>query len=102
MEHATHPMGMVGHDRHAMMIADFKKRFYIVLALAVPILLLSPAIQHWLTIHIEFPGSSYFLLALSTIVFIHGGWPFLKGSVEEMKAPNPGIRSAQSFEIIFK
>ncbi|MDP3445963.1 MAG: heavy metal translocating P-type ATPase, partial [Ignavibacteria bacterium] len=37
-------MGMEGHDHHAMMIADFKKRFYVVLILSVPIILLSTMI----------------------------------------------------------
>ena len=31
-----------------MMIADFKKRFYVVLILTIPIMLLSTMIQHWL------------------------------------------------------
>ena len=51
------PMGHAGHDHHTMMIADFKKRFYIVLLLTIPIMLLSEMIQHWLNLHISFPGS---------------------------------------------
>lgn len=43
---ASTPMGHTGHDHHAMMIADFKKRFYVVLVLTVPILLLS-TIRNW-------------------------------------------------------
>ena len=32
MQHYTNPsMGMAGHNHNAMMIADFKKRFYVVL-----------------------------------------------------------------------
>lgn len=48
------PMGHEGHDHHAMMTGDFKKRFYVVLVLTVPIMLLSEMIQHWLNIHITF------------------------------------------------
>ena len=45
-QHGTNPeMGMEGHDHHKMMIADFKKRFYVVLALTIPIMLLSPMIR---------------------------------------------------------
>lgn len=33
------------HDHHAMMVADFKKRFFFSLILMVPILALSPMIQ---------------------------------------------------------
>jgi len=45
-------------DHHAMMIADFKKRFYAVLFLTIPIMLLSRMIQQLL----GFKGSSYILL----------------------------------------
>ncbi|MEO7212028.1 MAG: hypothetical protein ABIX36_04460 [Mucilaginibacter sp.] len=34
-------MQMNGRDHHAMMIADFKKRFYVLLFLTLPIMLLS-------------------------------------------------------------
>ena len=67
-----------GHSMHTSMIDDFKKRFYVVLILTIPIMLLSEMIQHWLNIHISFPGSKYILLALSSLVFFYGGWPFLK------------------------
>src|SRR5947199_4679454 len=82
MEHNP-PMGHAGHDHHAMMIHDFRRRFYIVLVLTIPIMLLSEMIQHWLNIKISFTGSQYLLLLLSSIVFFYGGWPFLKGWLEE-------------------
>ena len=84
-------MGHFGHDHHAMMIADFKKRFYVVLALTVPILLLSRMIQHFFGFHWQFPASPYILASLSTIVYLYGGLPFLKGLVDEAKARNPGM-----------
>ncbi len=42
------------HSNHTGMIADFKKRFYVVLVLTIPIMLLSTMIQHWLNIDISF------------------------------------------------
>jgi Cu2+-exporting ATPase len=39
----------------------------------------------------SFPGSSYVLFALSTIIFIYGGWPFLSGLYDELKNKNPGM-----------
>ena len=100
MQHAANPaMGHAGHNHHAMMIADFKKRFYVVLMLTVPIMLLSEMIQHWLNIHISFPGSNYVLLALSSVVFFYGGWPFLKGLVDEVKAKSPGMMFLIGFAI---
>jgi Cu2+-exporting ATPase len=90
------------HDKianHTGMIGDFKKRFYVVLALTIPIMLLSEMIQEWLNIHINFPGSKYVLLASSSVVYFYGGWPFLKGLVNEAKAKNPGMMFLIGFAI---
>ena len=88
---ANHHDHKGGHGHHAGMIDDFKKRFYVVLALTIPIMALSPMIQHWLNIDWSFTGSNYILLALSTIVFFYGGWPFLEGLVNEIKAKSLGM-----------
>jgi Cu2+-exporting ATPase len=100
--HAGHnaPMGHAGHDHHIMMIDDFRKRFYVVLVFTVPIMLLSPMIQHWMNVHWEFPGSQYLLAALSTVVFFYGGWPFLKGWFDEMKTWKPGMMTLIGFAIL--
>jgi Cu2+-exporting ATPase len=91
--------GMSEHDHHTMMVADFKKRFYVVLALTIPIMLLSPMIQHFMGVDWAFAGSSYILFALSSVVFVYGGWPFLTGLVEEVKAKNPGMMFLIGFAI---
>jgi len=85
------PMGHEGHDHHAMMINDFKKRFWVSLILAIPVLLLSEMIQHWLGFEIKFAGDKYVLLVLSSFIFFYGGWPFLKGFIDEIKARSPGM-----------
>ncbi|WP_199415030.1 hypothetical protein [Chitinophaga silvisoli] len=99
MHDANPPMGHAGHDHHAMMIEDFRKRFYVVLVLTVPTMLLSEMIQHWLGIHISFPGSKYVLLLLSSVIFFYGGMPFLKGWINEMKAKNPRMMTLIGFPI---
>ena len=80
-----------GHGHHAGMIDDFKRRFYVVLVLTIPIMALSPMIQQWLNAAWSFPGSNYVLLVLSTIVFFYGGKPFLVGLVDEVRARTPGM-----------
>jgi Cu2+-exporting ATPase len=87
------------HGAHASGIADFKKRFYVVLVLTIPIMLLSEMIQHWLNIHISFPGLKYVLLILSSVVFFYAGWPFLKGLIGETRAKNPGMMTLVAFAI---
>ncbi|MBK5279449.1 MAG: cadmium-translocating P-type ATPase [Bacteroidia bacterium] len=92
------PMDMAGHDHHAM-IADFRKRFYIVAVLTIPIVLLSTMIQQFIGVDWQFPGSSYILFGLSTIVFFYGGFPFLKGFVNEIKTKSPGMMILIGFAI---
>ena len=94
-------MGHAGHNHsgHGGMITDFRKRFYVVLVLTVPIMLLSTMIQHFIGVNWQFSGSEYLLFALSTIVFFYGGWPFLKGLTDEVKAKNPGMMFLIGFAI---
>ena len=92
-------MGMEGHNHYAMMIADFKKRFYVVLILSAPIILLSTMIQKFMGVDWQFTGSKYILLALSTVVFFYGGWPFFKGLVTEIKTKAPGMMFLIGFAI---
>ncbi|MBA3697719.1 MAG: copper-translocating P-type ATPase [Planctomycetes bacterium] len=81
-------------DHHAHMAADFRTRFWISLVLTLPILALSPMLQSLVGLReaIRFPGDVYVLFGLSSAVFWYGGWPFLKGLVEEIKARQPGMR----------
>ena len=79
------------HDHHAHMIQDFKKRFWISLVLSVPVLVLAPMIQQFFGYELDFPGRDYLSFGLSTFIFFYGGWPFLKGLVDELKDRNPGM-----------
>jgi Cu2+-exporting ATPase len=87
-EHRGH-----GGGHHARMAMDFKRRFWISLVLTLPILLLSPLIQAVLGLEgaLSFPGDLFVLLAFSTLVFFYGGWPFLKGAVDEVRSGSPGM-----------
>jgi Cu2+-exporting ATPase len=75
-----------GHDHHAMMEADFRRRFWVVLALTVPVLLLSPTIQNWFGFTITFPGARYLLFALATIIAFYGTWPFYKNARKALRS----------------
>lgn len=82
-----------GHDHHAHMAADFRKRFWISLVLTLPILALSPLLQKLVGLReaIGFSGDTYVLFGFSSAVFWYGGWPFLKGLIEELKIRKPGM-----------
>ncbi len=80
-------------DHHRHMVADFRRRFWIVLALTVPILALAPLIQGLLGLEeaLAFPGDRYVQFLLATVVYFYGGWPFLKGFFEELRDREPGM-----------
>lgn len=92
-EHEGHGSGHGhhGHGGHEDMVEDFKKRFFISLTLTLPILAISPMIQHFMGVDWRFDNDMYVLFALSTIVFFYGGWPFLVGGIAELKDKAPGM-----------
>ena len=98
MDHSSVQMG--GMDHHAMMVQDFKRRFWVSLTVMIPIMVLSPMIQMFLGVDWRFPGDSYVLLALSTFLFFYGGWPFLKGARDELKQRSPAMMTLIALAII--
>jgi Cu2+-exporting ATPase len=78
-------------EHHGHMVKDFKKRFLVSIMVTIPILILSPLIQKFLSISFSFAGDSYFLWILSSFIFFYGGWPFLKGIFDELKEKQPGM-----------
>lgn len=98
MDHSSVQMG--GMDHHAMMVQDFKRRFWVSLAVMIPIMILSPMIQMFLGVDWRFPGDSYVLLVLSTFLFFYGGWPFLKGAKDELKRRSPAMMTLIALAII--
>lgn len=78
-------------DHHKMMIADFKKRFWVSLVFSIPVLILSPMIQGFFSYELVFSGNLYILFILSSFLFFYGGWPFLKGLKDELKSGAPGM-----------
>lgn len=81
------------HAHHGHMVEDFKKRFWISLIITIPILVLSPMIQMFFGFDevLRFSGDAYIVFILSSVVFFYGGYPFLKGLVDELKSARPGM-----------
>jgi Cu2+-exporting ATPase len=84
-------MGHAGNDHHAMMIAYLQKRIWVTLVLTVPVMFFLPMIQNLMGIHLDIPGPDYLLAVLASVIFLYGGWPFLKGWYEEMEGRKPGM-----------
>lgn len=92
-DHAEHHEHAVSHDKHAgHHTADFLKKFWISLALTVPIFFYSEMAQEVLRFSVpRFPGWQYVLLLLGSIVYIYCGGVFLRSAYGELKARLPGM-----------
>jgi Cu2+-exporting ATPase len=80
--------GASGHMMHTGM---FKRRFFVCLALTIPVLILSEAIQTWFGYTLTIPYQSYILLLFAVVIYAYGGWPFLKGLTQELRMAQPGM-----------
>ncbi len=96
-DHGEHGGDHSSHHEH--MIRDFRKRFIISSILTIPVLILSPLIQEFLNYELRFTGDVYVLFGLSSIIYFYGGYPFLKGIVEEFKKKQPGMMTLISVAI---
>jgi Cu2+-exporting ATPase len=96
-EHATH----AGHDRHeGHSVAMFRDKFWLSLALTVPVVVLSPDVQDWLGYSLPtFPGERYAAAILGTILFLYGGLVFLRGARGELADRRPGMMTLISLAI---
>lgn len=87
-EHRVHSHGQ--HAGHS--VAMFRNRFWLSLALAVPVVLFSPMFGQLLGYQPPaFPGSAWIPPVLGTAIFLYGGQPFLKGAASELKDRKPGM-----------
>ncbi|WP_457973243.1 heavy metal translocating P-type ATPase [Arthrobacter sp. D1-17] len=87
-DHVVHTHGQ--HAGHST--AMFKDRFWLTLALSVPVVFFSPMFGHLLGYTApRFPGSTWIPPVLGTVIFLYGGQPFLRGGLSELKARRPGM-----------
>ncbi|MDO5862996.1 MULTISPECIES: copper-translocating P-type ATPase [Paenarthrobacter] len=87
-DHAVHSHGQ--HAGHST--AMFRDRFWLTLALSVPVVYFSPMFGHLLGyMPPEFPGSAWIPPVLGTVIFLYGGMPFLKGGLNELRNRQPGM-----------
>jgi Cu2+-exporting ATPase len=82
-----------GHDKHAGHDpAMFRDRFWLTLALTVPVIYFSHMFQELLGYSApHFPGSMWVAPVLGTIIFVYGGSPFLVGAYHEARSRQPGM-----------
>jgi Cu2+-exporting ATPase len=87
-EHGEHG----GHDKHAGHDPEqFRRKFWLSLALTVPIVATSHMVMDWFGYTLDFPGMNLVGPVLGSVVFGYGGWPFLVGAVREVRDRAPGM-----------
>ena len=93
--------GHNGHDQHAGHSPKmFRDKFWLSLIMTLPVVYWSTHIQHLLGYRaLEFPGSAWIPPLLGTIIFIYGGWVFIQGAWQELKAKLPGMMTLISLAI---
>jgi Cu2+-exporting ATPase len=101
MEHAAHDKPAT-HDKHAGHSPDmFRSKFWLSLALTVPIVVLSADIQMWLGYEVPgFAGADLIPAVLGTVVFLYGGLVFIRGARGELADRQPGMMTLISLAIV--
>ncbi len=99
--HNRHSAG-AGHDKHAgHSVAMFRDRFWLSLALTIPVVLLSHDISEWVGYSIPtLPGVEYLPATLGTIVFLYGGLVFIRGAQGELADRKPGMMTLISLAVV--
>ncbi len=109
MDHAQHAAPAAtadsthgAHNKHAGHDPDaFRRQFWIVLLLTLPVVIWSTEVQHWLGYTAPaFPGSDWIPALLGTVVFAYGGRVFLVGAVSELRDRLPGMMTLISLAIV--
>ena len=86
-EHAAHG----GHGGHGGHVAQFRRLFWIMLVLAVPVIAFSPMFAMLLGYAVPEGGLAWVSPVLGTVMYFWGGAPFLRGSIDEIRAKKPGM-----------
>ncbi|MCA9919940.1 MAG: heavy metal translocating P-type ATPase [Anaerolineales bacterium] len=89
-----------GHTDHTGHEVMFRNRFWVCLALSLPVLAYSPTVQDWLGFTApQFTGSQWIVPLFAVIIFVYGGIPFLKMARDELDARQPGMMMLISLAI---
>lgn len=86
--HADH----AGHTGHGDHVGQFRRLFWIMLVLAVPVVAFSDMFA--MLLGYMLPGTTLVNAIsplLGTVMYAWGGWPFLTGAVGELRSRKPGM-----------
>ncbi|MDQ3690947.1 MAG: heavy metal translocating P-type ATPase [Chloroflexota bacterium] len=100
--HDSEQGGHAAHDKHAGHDPEaFRRQFWIVLLLTVPVVVWSHEVMMWLGYTAPiFPGSAWIPPVLGTVIFLYGGRVFLDGARTELGDRQPGMMTLISMAIL--
>jgi Cu2+-exporting ATPase len=102
--HAGHPdhsgadHGGADHGEHDH-AATFRRRFWISLALSLPVFAFSQTIREWLGVADVDGAAELGAPLFGTVLFAYGGAPFLTGASSELRVRQPGMMTLISLAI---
>ncbi|MET0976772.1 MAG: heavy metal translocating P-type ATPase [Leifsonia sp.] len=89
--HAGHA-GHGGHGGHGDHVGQFRRLFWIMLVIAVPVIGFSGMFAGLLGYPLpDSAAVAWISPVLGTVMFFWGGWPFLSGGVSEIRSRRPGM-----------
>ncbi|MBE9373613.1 heavy metal translocating P-type ATPase [Saccharopolyspora sp. HNM0983] len=84
--------GEHGHHDHGDHVAAFRRLFWLMLVLAVPVVLLSDMFAMIIGYRLpDAPGIGWVSPVLGTVMYAWGGRPFLTGAAGEIRSRKPGM-----------
>ena len=91
-DHGDHGHGGHGHGGHGDHVAQFRRLFWIMLILAVPVVGFNDMFAHLIGYHLPDAAWVWWVSpVLGTVMYFWGGQPFLTGAVSEVRSRKPGM-----------
>ena len=89
-EHGGH--GHAGHTGHGDHVAQFRRLFWIMLVLAIPVVGFNSTFAHLIGYQLpDTEWARWISPLLGTVIYFWGGRPFLTGAVSEIRSRKPGM-----------
>ncbi|WP_369826117.1 copper-translocating P-type ATPase [Cryobacterium sp. N22] len=92
MDHTSMDHGAMGHAGHGDHVGQFRRLFWLMLALAVPVVAFSGMFAMLLSYELpDAAWAAWISPVLGTVMYVWGGRPFLTGAVAELRQRSPGM-----------
>ena len=89
-EHGGH--GHAGHTGHGDHVAQFRRLFWIMLVLAIPVVGFNSTFAHLIGYQLpDTEWARWISPLLGTVIYFWGGRPFLSGAASEIRSRKPGM-----------